>query len=197
MSQLPTLVFATNNAHKVFEINAVVTIQYKVVTLGEAGISIDIPEPYETLEENAQHKCRTIHKLVNRDCFSEDTGLEVKALNGEPGVKSARYAGDEKNFNANIHLLLANLTGTKHREARFRTVICLIMNDEEFLFQGICQGTIIDNPRGTNGFGYDPVFVPDGSDKTFAEMSLAEKNEYSHRRKAVDELITFLKLRHG
>ena len=186
------LIFATNNMHKVEEIRSVVTNEFEIVTLLEAGIDIDIPEPHSTLEKNASEKSRTIYRLTGTNCFSEDTGLEVEALDGEPGVKSARYAGDEKSFDNNIEKLLSNLGNNQNRKARFRTVLSLMINGKEFLFEGICKGNIINERRGTNGFGYDPIFVPDGSDKTFAEMSLNEKNVYSHRKKATDKLVIFL-----
>jgi XTP/dITP diphosphohydrolase len=186
------LIFATNNMHKVEEIRSVVTNEFEIVTLLEAGIDIDIPEPHSTLEKNASEKSRTIYRLTGTNCFGEDTGLEVEALNGEPGVKSARYAGDEKSFDNNIEKLLSNLGNNENRKARFRTVLSLMINGKEFLFEGICKGNIIKEKRGTNGFGYDPIFVPEGSDKTFAEMSLDEKNIYSHRKKATDKLVIFL-----
>ncbi len=189
----PTLIFATNNQHKVEEIRSIIGDEIMVISLKEAGIDIDIPEPYFTLEANASEKSRTIHKLTKQNCFSEDTGLEVEALNGEPGVQSARYAGEEKNFQANIDKLLEKLRGQENPTAKFRTVISLIWNDKEFLFEGVSEGKIIHEQRGERGFGYDPVFVPDQSENTFAEMTLDEKNKYSHRRKAMDKLISFLK----
>jgi XTP/dITP diphosphohydrolase len=187
-----TLVFATNNAHKVEEIRKVIGDRFTIVTLKEAGILIDIPEPHDTLEANATEKSSTIHHLTKQNCFSEDTGLEVDALNGEPGVKSARYAGEGRNFQDNIDKLLEKLNGQTNRTARFRTVISLIWHNREYLFEGICPGYITAEKHGTEGFGYDPVFVPDGADKTFAEMTIEEKNRYSHRRKATDQLIEFL-----
>ena len=186
------LVFATNNAHKVEEIQAAIGDQIEIITLQEAGIDIDIPEPHDTLEANASEKSKTIHTLTGKNTFSEDTGLEVAALNGEPGVKSARYAGEHKDFGQNIRKLLVNLQGKPDRQARFRTVISLIWNNKEYLFEGTCPGQIITAPRGAGGFGYDPVFIPDGSGKTFAEMNMAEKNQFSHRRKAADKLVAFL-----
>lgn len=194
--QKTILILATNNQHKVDEIKSVLENEFIIISLKEAGIDIDIPEPHLTLEANASEKSKTIHQLTQQNCFSEDTGLEVEALNGEPGVKSARYAGETKNFQANIDKLLANLKGNQNRKAKFRTVVSLVWNDKEYLFEGICEGKIIDEQRGDHGFGYDPVFVPDNSNKTFAEMELAEKNQYSHRRKTVDQLITFLKKQH-
>lgn len=187
-----TLIFATNNAHKVQEIQAAIGAQIRVISLKEAGIDIDIPEPHDTLEANATEKSRTILQLTRENCFSEDTGLEVDALNGEPGVKSARYAGEDKAFDKNIVKLLTKLGDNPHRTARFRTVISLLWEGREFLFEGVCEGVIIREQRGTEGFGYDPVFVPEGSTRTFAEMSLAEKGQFSHRKKAADKLVSFL-----
>ena len=186
------LVFATNNQHKVNEIRSVVGDQFEIITLKEAGIDIDIPEPYDTLKENASEKSRTIHRLTGLSCFSEDTGLEVDALNGEPGVKSARYAGVGKSFDKNIEKLLSNLKGNQRRTARFKTVISLILEDKEYFFEGVCEGKIIEERRGSGGFGYDPVFVPGGETRTFAELSLTEKNLFSHRKKATDNLLIFL-----
>ncbi len=189
---MQTLIFATNNQHKVAEIRAVLGNRFHIITLQEAGIDIDIPEPHNTLEANAQEKSQTIHRLTGQDCFSEDTGLEVPALNGEPGVKSARYAGDVRSFDANIDKLLGKLKGKPDRSARFRTVISLILGGEEYRFEGICPGRIIDERKGNEGFGYDPVFVPEGSDRTFAEISMEEKNKFSHRKKAMEKMIAFL-----
>jgi len=186
------LIFATNNQHKVDEIRSVVGNNLDIITLKEAGIDIDIPEPYDTLEENASGKSRTIFELTGTNCFSEDTGLEVTALNGEPGVKSARYAGDNRSFDANIDKLLSNLAGKPGRTARFRTVISLLIDGTETKFEGICDGQIIEEKRGGQGFGYDPVFIPTGSDKTFAEMDMKEKNQFSHRKKATEKLVAFL-----
>ena len=186
------LIFATNNKHKVEEIRSVVGNKFEILTLKEAGIDIDIPEPHKTLEANASEKSTTIFMLTHTNCFSEDTGLEVDALNGEPGVKSARYAGDGRSFEDNIKKLLSNLAGKSDHKARFRTVISLIIEGKETLFEGICEGRIIEEKKGASGFGYDPVFVPEGSTQTFAEMSLQTKNLYSHRRKATEKLVAFL-----
>jgi XTP/dITP diphosphohydrolase len=186
------LVFATNNQNKVNEIRSILKEPFHIITLKEAGIDIDIPEPHDTLPANASEKSTTIHRITNKNCFSEDTGLEVFSLNGEPGVKSARYAGDGRNFQDNINLLIEKLKGKSDRTAQFRTVVSLIWNNQEFLFTGICKGSIIEQQSGTEGFGYDPVFVPEGSNKTFAEMGIEEKNKYSHRKKAVAQLIEFL-----
>jgi|SRR5205809_1236804 len=188
-----TLIFATNNQHKVEEILSVTGDQFNITTLKDAGINIDIPEPHDTIAANASEKSKTIFQLTKQNCFGEDTGLEVEALNGEPGVKSARYAGDEKSFDANIDKLLFNLKGKENRNAQFKTVMSIIWNGKEYLFEGITKGSIIYERRGKHGFGYDPVFVPQGSSKTFGEMELAEKNLFSHRRKAMDQLIEFLK----
>ncbi len=186
------LIFATNNQHKVDEIRSLLTGELDIITLKEAGIDIDIPEPYDTLEENASGKSKTIYDMKGVNCFSEDTGLEVAALNGEPGVKSARYAGESRSFDANIDKLLINLADKKDWSARFRTIISLIIDDKETLFEGICDGKIIAERRGSQGFGYDPVFVPTGSDKTFAEMTMQEKAQYSHRARATEKLVAFL-----
>ena len=186
------LIFATNNQHKVDEIRSVVGKELEIITLTESGIDIDIPEPYDTLEENASGKSRTIFEMTGTSCFSEDTGLEVTALNGEPGVKSARYAGDNRSFDANIDKLLINLAGKPNRAASFRTVISLLIDGTETLFEGICNGQIIEERRGRQGFGYDPVFIPTGSTKTFAEMDIKEKNQFSHRKKATEKLVAFL-----
>ena len=186
------LIFATNNQHKVEEIRHVIGSSFELLTLKEAGIDIDIPEPYDTLEKNATGKSMTIYQITKTNCFSEDTGLEVSALNGEPGVKSARYAGDEKSFDKNIDKLLDKLKGKTDTSARFRTVISLILDGNEYLFEGACTGKIIIERKGEQGFGYDPVFVPDGSDKTFAEMDIEEKSRFSHRKKATGKLVAFL-----
>jgi len=186
------LIFATNNSHKADEIRSIIGRKIDILTLKDAGIDVDIPEPHDTLKANATAKSRAIYKLTGTNCFSEDTGLEVKALNGEPGVKSARYAGEERSFDKNIEKLLQKLKDKEDRSAQFRMVISLIIDDKEYLFEGKAAGRIIREKRGTGGFGYDPVFIPEGAVKTFAEMSLEEKNRYSHRRKAVEKLVAFL-----
>ena len=187
-----TLVFATNNQHKVEEIQSLVGKDFKIIPLKEAGIDIDIPEPYDTLNENAATKARTIHQLTNQNCFSEDTGLEIDFLNGAPGVKSARYAGADRDFQANIDKVLHELNTTTQRAAQFRTVICLIWENKEYYFEGICKGQITTQMHGEKGFGYDPIFIPNGSTKSFAEMTMEEKNNFSHRQKAVTQLFSFL-----
>ena len=186
------LIFATNNQNKIAEIKAALTQGLEIVTLNEAGINIEIDEPFDTLEENAREKATVIFGITKQNCFSEDTGLEVIALNGKPGVKSARYAGDEADNKKNIALLLKNMEGIDERNAQFKTVICLLLNNKEYLFTGICTGKINSKETGSMGFGYDAVFTPDGADKTFAEMSMDEKNKYSHRKKALQKLINFL-----
>jgi XTP/dITP diphosphohydrolase len=187
-----TIIFATNNEHKIKEIQSLVGSDFTIITLQEAGIDIDIPEPHDTLQENAYEKAITIETITKQNCFSEDTGLEIEALNGEPGVKSARYAGGDRNFQANIDKVLEKLNGSTHRKAQFRTVICLLWNKEVFYFEGICKGTIAETMHGAEGFGYDPIFIPEGSNKSFAEMTMEEKNIYSHRQKAVTQLFRFL-----
>jgi XTP/dITP diphosphohydrolase len=186
------LVFATNNQHKADEIKALLLQGVEILTLKEAGILIDIPEPHDTLEANATEKSSTIYQLTGDNCFSEDTGLEVIALNGEPGVKSARYAGETRSFDDNITKLLTNLDGQANRKARFRTVISLILDGKETQFEGICEGTILTGRQGEGGFGYDPVFMADGADKSFGQMNMEEKSRYSHRKKAVEKLVVFL-----
>lgn len=190
------LIFATNNQHKVDEVKFALNNRFTIISLLEAGIDIDIPEPHETLEANAREKSFTIFNLTGKNCFSEDTGLEVYALNGAPGVKSARYAGEAQSFDANVKKLLLNMEGTADRRARFRTVISLIIGGNETQFEGTCEGEIASKAVGTHGFGYDPVFVPEGSTRTFAEMNTEEKNIFSHRKKAMDKLITFLHEQH-
>ena len=186
------LIFATNNKNKAAEINATLENAFRIITLKEAGIDIDIPEPFNTIEENATEKANVIYKLTGKPCFGEDTGLEIEILQGAPGVKSARYAGEEKSDDKNIEKVLKEMEGKKNRKARFKTVIALNLEGTAYSFEGICEGTIIATKRGINGFGYDPIFVPLNSDKTFAEMEMWEKNKYSHRKKAVDKLIRFL-----
>lgn len=194
---MQSIIFATNNKNKVEEIRSVLKNSFQIISLREAGIDIEIPEPFDTLEENAREKSNTIFTLTGKDCFSEDTGLEVTSLNNEPGVKSARYAGLDNDFRKNIEKLLLNLNDKENREAQFRTVISLMLQGTEYQFEGICKGTIIKKETGTNGFGYDPVFIPDGSTKTFAEMTMEEKNNFSHRKKATVKFVQFLNDLHG
>ena len=187
------LIFATNNAHKIEEVHSILNNEFNIRSLKEENINFEIPEPFDTIEENACEKARVIYSYTGKNCFAEDTGLEVAALNGEPGVKSARYAGEGKSSEDNIEKLLTNLKNGLNRQAQFKTIVCLIINGEEFTFEGICKGIIIKEKRGKSGFGYDPVFIPDGSKSTFAEMTLAEKNIFSHRKKAIDLLVKYLK----
>lgn len=186
------LIFASNNVYKIEEIRSIIGNSFEIITLQEAGIDIDIPEPYDTIEANASAKSRFIYQFTGKSCFSDDTGLEVDALGSEPGVKSARYAGENKSFDKNIEKLLLKLGNSRDRKARFKAVISLILEGKDFLFEGICEGKIIYLPKGNGGFGYDPLFVPDGENRTFAEMSLEEKNRHSHRRKALVKLVAFL-----
>ena len=186
------ILFATNNAHKLSEVQAVLGNGYTLVTPRECGVMEEIPEEQETLEGNALQKARYLHDRTGLDCFADDTGLEVEALGGAPGVHSARYATDGHDFAANNRLLLKNLQGVGNRRARFRTVIALILNGEEHLFEGVVEGRIIDHETGHEGFGFDPLFVPDGCERTFAEMSAAEKNAISHRGRAVRKLAEYL-----
>ena len=186
------IIFATNNSHKLGEVQALLECKFALKTLRDCGITEDIPETAETLEGNALQKAHYVYERTGADCFADDTGLEVDALGGAPGVRSARYAGDEHDFDANNALLLKNLEGESNRTARFRTVIALILDGKEYLFEGKVEGAIIDYMSGTKGFGYDPMFVPEGETRTFAEMSAEEKNAISHRGRAVAKLVEFL-----
>ena len=186
------LIFASNNIHKADEIRALLNNHFEIITLKEAGINIEIPEPHETLEKNASEKSTTIFKLTQKDCFSEDSGLEVTALGGAPGVRSARYAGDSSNPADNNMLLLKNMHNISNREAQFKTVISLILHGEEILFEGTCKGSIAYEPSGDNGFGYDPIFIPKGYNQTFAELGLSVKSKISHRKKAIAKMNDFL-----
>lgn len=187
------LVFATNNAHKLEEVKEVVGENFEIVSLDDIGCSDDIEETGTTLEANALIKARYIKQKYGHDCFGDDTGLEVEVLNGAPGVYSARYAGNGHDAKANIKKLLQAMDGEKNSTARFRTVIALIMNGKEYLFEGEIKGKIITEERGTTGFGYDPVFVPDGCENTFAELGTDIKNSISHRALAIRSLCDFLK----
>lgn len=191
------LIFATNNKHKVDEMQFAIGKNVHIISLKEAGIEKEIPEPHDSLEKNAREKSTVIHQLTGKNCFSEDTGLEVIALDGAPGVYSARYAGEDGNADNNISKLLYELKEKTDLSARFRTVISLILDNKEYQFEGICNGYIVREKRGSLGFGYDPVFVPEGSDKTFAEMNAADKNQFSHRQKAASQLVLFLQQRYG
>jgi len=187
-----TLVFASNNEHKIKEINSLLGNSFKLLSLHDININGDIPEDEPTIEGNALSKARFVYKITGMDVFADDTGLEIKSLNGLPGVHSARFAGENKDFPANIEKALSMLGDTEHREARFRTVIALIIKKKEYLFEGIVNGTITYVKSGTEGFGYDSIFKPDGKASTFAEMELAEKNTVSHRARAFEKLREFL-----
>ncbi len=186
------IIFATNNAHKLAEVQAVLGDEFTLVTPRDCGITEDIPETAETLEGNALQKARFLKQRTGLDCFADDTGLEVEALGGAPGVRSARYATDGHDFEANNRLLLKNLESESSRRARFRTVIALIQDGEEHLFEGIVEGEIARSASGGEGFGYDPLFMPEGSQQTFAQMSGDAKNAISHRGRAVRKLVEFL-----
>lgn len=186
------LIFATNNRHKLTEVNQILGDKIELTTLAECGITEDIPETSPTIEGNALQKARYVWERTGRSCFADDTGLEVDALNGAPGVRSARYATDGHDFEANVTLLLRNLEGVTERSAQFRTVVALILDGEEYLFEGIVRGHITNERFGEGGFGYDPVFVPEGEVMTFAEMSPEAKNAISHRGRAMAKLAEWL-----
>ena len=187
------LVVATNNAHKLEEIAAILGYEMELLSLKDIQCFDDIPETADTLEGNARQKALYIYNNYGMDCFADDTGLEVEALNGAPGVFSARYAGDGHDSEANMQKLLHELEGKENHKAQFRTAICLILNGEEHLFEGLVKGEIIGEKRGGSGFGYDPIFVPEGHELTFAELGNEIKNTISHRARAVEKLCMFLK----
>ena len=191
------LIFATHNINKVVEIRSLLPAHLSIKSLVDCEITQAIPEPFDTIAENALEKARVVSRMVKTNCFSEDTGLEVAALDGSPGVRSARYAGEQASDEENRALLLKNMINNNRRDAQFKTVIALIFNDKEYLFEGICEGVLTENEIGQNGFGYDSLFVPNGTHKTFAEMELTEKNMYSHRKKAFTKLLAFLNANHG
>lgn len=190
---MKTLVFATNNAHKLEEVRAILGNDFQIASLKEIGCHDDIPETADTLEGNAMQKAQYIKDKFGMDCFADDTGLEVEALNNAPGVFSARYAGPGHDSEANMKKLLHEMEGKKNRKARFRTVIALLLDGKEYTFEGIVKGNIIEEKRGDSGFGYDPIFVPEGYDLTFAELGNDIKNKISHRAEAVKKLSAFLK----
>jgi XTP/dITP diphosphohydrolase len=190
------LVFASNNKNKIKEIQLLLPNSIQILSLEDIGCNEDIPETADTIEGNAILKANYVTQKYGYDCFADDSGLEVAALNGEPGVFSARYAGEPKNDENNIDKLLANLKDVKNKKANFKTIICLNLKGEQHLFTGIINGQIIEERIGNNGFGYDPIFVADGYQKTFSELSLEEKARISHRGIAVKELITFLQKQH-
>ena len=186
------LIFASNNEHKIREIKSILGNAFTLQSLSDLNITEDIPEEEPLLEGNALAKARYVHNITGMNVFADDTGLEIEALNGLPGVHSARFAGENKDPSANIEKVFLMLGKNENRKARFRTVIALILENEEYLFEGIVEGTIITEKRGKEGFGYDPVFVPEGNNKTFAQMELSEKNTVSHRARAFDKLKEFL-----
>lgn len=190
---MKSIVFATNNAHKIAEIQDILSDDIRIIPLSEIGCTEDIPETSLTIEGNASQKAHYVNDKYKVDCFADDTGLEVDALGGKPGVNSARYAGPGHDFEANVTKLLKDLNGQLSRRARFRTVISLVTDDNETLFDGVINGIIINERRGSKGFGYDPVFIPDGYQQTFAEMSPELKNTISHRAIATRKLIKYLK----
>lgn len=186
------LIFASHNPNKVAEIKAILGPGFRISGLEELGLREDIPEPFHSLKENALAKASFVHDRFKVNCFADDTGLEVTALGGKPGVQSARYAGPAKDDQANIRKLLSELSGITDRSAQFRTVIALILEKKEYIFEGIVKGHITTLPGGQKGFGYDPVFIPEGYTSTFAEMEATEKNRISHRQAAIRKLVTFL-----
>lgn len=187
------IVFATNNQHKLKELQAILGNEFHLLSLKDINCEEEIPEEQETLEGNASQKSHFIFDKYGYNCFADDTGLEIEALSGEPGVYSARYAGEEKGAEANMKKVLQKMEKINQRKARFRTVISLIINGEEHFFDGVVNGTILKEKRGDAGFGYDPIFQPDGFDQSFAEMELFEKNKISHRGRAVQKLVAYLK----
>ena len=188
-----TLCFATNNAHKLEEIQAILGESFDLLSLKDINCNEELPETGDTLEANSLQKAQYLYDHYQVNCFADDSGLEVNALGGEPGVYSARYAGEQRSHPDNINLLLKNLSGKSDRSAQFRTVITLIQNGEISQFEGAIKGQIIEDLRGTDGFGYDPIFMPESSERTFAEMSLEEKGKISHRAKAFEKLVDYLK----
>ncbi len=189
---MKTLVFATNNQHKLQEVRQILGDRFEIKGLSDIGCDVDIPETADTLEGNAMQKAKYVKEHYGLDCFADDTGLECTALDGAPGIRSARYAGENHDSEANMRKLLENLKEKSDRSAQFRTVIALLYQGEEHLFEGVVRGGIITEHKGTQGFGYDPVFVPEGYNTTFAEMTAEEKNSISHRGRAVAKLAAFL-----
>ena len=187
------IVFATNNPNKLKEIQSLIPKEIEIISLKEIGCNEDIPETGDTLEANAFQKAHYIKDNFNYDCFADDTGLEIDELNGDPGVYSARYAGPERNANANMNKILNELKGKKNRKAKFRTAIALTLNNEEHLFEGEINGHISDVKQGNEGFGYDPIFIPENDIRSFAQMSMQEKGAISHRGRAVKKLVAYLK----
>lgn len=193
MPEIAKLLFVTNNRHKIEEITEAIGDGFEIVGLSNIACNEEIPETCDTLEGNALQKAHYVHDRYGIDCFADDTGLEIEALGGRPGVYSARYAGEVKNFDDNMNKVLEELSGNSNRIARFRTVIALILDHKEYLFEGISDGHILTEKHGNMGFGYDPIFQPEGFERTFAQMELDEKNQISHRGRAVQKLLNFLK----
>lgn len=187
-----TLIFASGNEHKIREINSILGNSFNLLSLSDVNIHEDIPEDEPEIEGNALFKARYVHNATRLNVFADDTGLEIDALDGLPGVHSARFAGESKNSSANIEKVLSLLGKSENRKARFSTVIALILENKEYLFEGVVEGTIISEKRGDEGFGYDPIFIPEGKNLTFAEMQLTEKNKVSHRARAFEKLKEFL-----
>ena len=186
------LIFATNNPHKLEEISDLLQDKFDIISLEKIGIKEDIPETADTLEGNALQKARFVYERTQSDCFADDTGLEVEVLNGDPGVYSARYAGENASFDDNMDKLLLSMENESNRKARFRTVMALIIDGNEYLFEGKVEGKILSRKKGKDGFGYDPIFLPEGFEESFAEMESAQKNAISHRGRSVVKLVRFL-----
>lgn len=191
-NKLKSIVFASANAHKLDEIRAMLPEGFELLSSSDIGFVDEVEETGKTFDDNAELKAQAIFEFSGKPCFADDSGLEVKALNKQPGVKSARYSGEPVDHNRNIDLLLKNLEGKKDRSARFVTVICLRTKDKTVFFEGEVKGVITNERRGSNGFGYDPIFMPNGFDRTFAEMTVEEKNAISHRKMAVSKMLEFL-----
>ncbi len=187
------IIFASSNQHKLDEIRPLLPNHFELLSLEDIHFTDEIEETGKTFDDNAELKANAVFNATKQLCFADDSGLEVDALDGKPGVKSARFAGEPANHRKNMDLLLSRLEGKKNRKARFKTVICLRMDSKTFFFEGVVNGQIIEEMRGTQGFGYDPVFMPDGFEKTFAEMSMEEKNNISHRKMAVSKMVEFLR----
>jgi XTP/dITP diphosphohydrolase len=186
------LVFATNNTRKIEEVQHLLKNNFRLLSLQDINCAEELPETGNTLEANASQKARYVHEKFGADCFADDTGLEIESLNGKPGVYSARYAGEEKSAEKNIQKVLLEMKNTPHRSAYFKTIISLIINNKEYLFEGKVNGEISTELKGKKGFGYDPIFIPNGYNRSFAEMSLDEKNKVSHRAIAIKKLVEFL-----
>ena len=186
------ILFATNNRHKLSEVQQIIGNAIHILSLKDVGFTGDVPETQETIEGNARQKVRFVFEKTGKNCFADDTGLEIDALDGRPGVYSARYAGEDCSFEDNIVKILDELSGIENRKARFRCVVCLIIDNNEYLFEGKIEGTILKEKRGVDGFGYDPVFLPDGETSTFAEMPAYLKNGISHRGRAISKMLRFL-----